>query len=247
MTTFEEAVEKALGRASRDELCALAERIRDGGPIPSAWSGTALARLAAIVDSLAGYAGSRAEAGAYLLGAAVGYERRRREQRVQVVWGGPVVHGVPIRGMGQVLADVIGRAEKSLLLMTYSAKPYEPVIAALSAALGRGVAVSVVVETLQGAGSAINGPEPAAAFGGLAGIELWHWPKKLRPNPKAKMHAKIAIGDRREMLVSSANITASGIDASMEAGLLVRGGEAPRRADDQIRELMTEGTIVRLT
>lgn len=246
MTAFEQAVDKALGRASRDELCALGERIRDGGPIPSAWSGTAAGRLAAIVDSVDKYGGSRAEAGAYLLGAAVGYERRRREQRVQVVWGGPVVHGVPLRGMGQVLADVIARAEQTLLLMTYSAKPYEPVITALSAALERRVAVSVVVETLEGAGSAISGSEPAAAFAGLAGIELWHWPKKLRPNPKAKMHAKIAIGDRREMLVSSANLTASGIDASMEAGLLVRGGEAPRRADDQIRELMTAGTIVRL-
>jgi phosphatidylserine/phosphatidylglycerophosphate/cardiolipin synthase-like enzyme len=246
VSDFEAAVGGALRRVPEDELVALAAVLAAGAPVSAAWAGAAPDRVAAIVASIPSYPDGPRAAAAYLRGAAAGYARRRREQRVQVVWGGPVVHGVPTRGMGQVLAELIGRAEASLLLMTYSAKAYPLVLTALSQALARDVRVSIVVETLEGAGSAISGPEPAAAFAGLAAVELWHWPKKLRPTSNAKMHAKIAIADRRELLVSSANLTASGIDQSMEAGILITGGEAPRRAAAQIENLMSNGTLIQL-
>jgi hypothetical protein len=56
-----------------------------------------------------------------------------------------------------VLADVVREARHELLLMTYSAKPYQPLRDAPGAAASRGVAVSVVVETLRGASSALSG------------------------------------------------------------------------------------------
>jgi phosphatidylserine/phosphatidylglycerophosphate/cardiolipin synthase-like enzyme len=101
---------------------------------------------------------------------------------------------------------------------------------ALTDARARGVAVSIVVETLQGAGGAPTGAEPAAAFRNIPGIELWHWPPRARAEPGAKMHAKIAVADRRALLVSSANLTQSGVATNIEAGVLVRGGHAPSRA-----------------
>ena len=93
--------------------------------------------------------------------------------------------------------------------------------------MSRGVAVSVVVETLQGAGSALAGDEPYQAFTGIAGIDLWHWPSSKRTEPGAKMHAKLAVADRRVLFVTSANLTQSGVTKNIEAGLLVRGGTAP--------------------
>jgi len=59
---------------------------------------------------------------------------------------------------------VVREAQRELLLMTYSARPHQPLTEALSAAIGRGVKVSVVVETLQGAGGALSGDEPYQAF-----------------------------------------------------------------------------------
>jgi phosphatidylserine/phosphatidylglycerophosphate/cardiolipin synthase-like enzyme len=41
------------------------------------------------------------------------------------------------------------------------------------------------------------------------------------------MHAKIAIADQTTLFVTSANLTASGISNNVEAGVLIRGGEAP--------------------
>lgn len=45
---------------------------------------------------------------------------------------------------------------------------------ALQAAVRRSVRVMVIVETLQGAASALAGTEPAAAFAEVPGVELWH-------------------------------------------------------------------------
>ncbi|GAA2746290.1 DISARM system phospholipase D-like protein DrmC [Kitasatospora cinereorecta] len=185
-------------------------------------------------------------AATYLRGLAAGYARQEARCEVEVVWSGPTTHQVPVRATEQVLLSLIGSAVKELLLMTYSAKPHPPVLDALNGAGGRGVAMTIVVETLQGAGSAISGPEPAAAFSGITGLELWHWPVEKRTQPGAKQHAKLAIADTNLLFVTSANLTASGISKSIEAGLLVRGGSAPRRAAEHIRALRSNGTLAKL-
>ena len=186
-------------------------------------------------------------AAAYLDGLGAAYLRQAERMRVETVWSGPKSHAVPVRSTAEVLVDLVGDAQTELLLMTYSAKPHPPVIEALTAARERGVRVSVVVETLQGAGGAIGGSvEPAAAFQAVPGVELWHWPPAARSESSAKMHAKVAIADRRALLVSSANLTQSGVKSNMEAGVLVRGGTAPRRAAEHVEQLIAAGVLVRL-
>jgi phosphatidylserine/phosphatidylglycerophosphate/cardiolipin synthase-like enzyme len=187
------------------------------------------------------------EAAAYLRGVAAGYAQHAEAQRVESVWTGPSSHAVPVRATAQVLVDVVAAARSELVLMTYSAKPYPPLLAALGEAIARGVAVSVVVETLQGAGSALSGTEPAAAFSGVPDVQLWHWPVTRRTEPGAKMHAKLAVADRAVLFVSSANLTSSGVGTNLEAGLLVRGGNAPLRAAEHIGELKAHGLLAHLT
>ena len=97
-------------------------------------------------------------------------------------------------------------------------------------AVGRGVTVVVVVETLAGASGALSGEEPATAFLAVPGAQVWHWPTGRRSAQSSKMHAKLAVADNEVLLVSSANLTQSGISKNIEAGLLVRGGPAPARA-----------------
>jgi phosphatidylserine/phosphatidylglycerophosphate/cardiolipin synthase-like enzyme len=184
---------------------------------------------------------------AYLRGVAAGYGRHAESLRVESVWSGPASHRVPVRATARVLVDLVAEASRELLLMTYSAKPYEPLLETLASALRRGVTVAVVVETLQGAGTALAGGEPAAAFASLLpAVELWHWPASLREETGAKMHAKLAVADRRLLWVSSANLTSSGVGTNIEAGLLVRGGSAPPRAAEHIDALKARGVLTRL-
>jgi phosphatidylserine/phosphatidylglycerophosphate/cardiolipin synthase-like enzyme len=184
---------------------------------------------------------------AYLTGLAAGYTQRAAETSVETVWSGPGSHHVPVRATAAVLADVVREARHELLLMTYSARPNQVLNDALSAAVKCGVTVSIVVETLQGAGSALSGDEPYQAFTGIPGLELWHWPTSQRTEPGAKMHAKLAVADRSVLLVTSANLTQSGVSKNIEAGLLVRGGSAPVRAAEHVDALRQSGCLARLS
>jgi phosphatidylserine/phosphatidylglycerophosphate/cardiolipin synthase-like enzyme len=188
----------------------------------------------------------RNEALALLEGIVTGYTRGASSVRAELVWSGPSTHRVPVRSTAQVLIDVIEAAEHDVLLMTYSATPYPPLLAALSAARSRDVAVTVIVETIQGAAGAIVGSEPATAFLEVPGVELWHWPAGQRTETGAKMHAKLAVADSRMLFVSSANLTQSGVAKNIEAGVLIHGGYAPARAVEHIRELRAGGTLSRL-
>lgn len=249
MTCFRDVVAAALDRIGPAGLAELATALGElpAEMVPAASARTSFAETArSVLADLKDSGPALPEAIAYLRGVAAGYSQRADAVRVESVWSGPASHRVPVRSTAQVLVSLIGESTRELILTTYSAKPYPPILAALDAAVGRGVTVTVVVETLQGAGSALAGVEPAAAFGSIKGIQLWHWPDVKRPEQGGKMHAKIAVADRRVLLVSSANLTQSGIETNIEAGILTRGGTAPERAAEHIAELKASGTLKRL-
>lgn len=247
---FEAAAEAAAHRLSPVHLRQLADRLGAGASDEVAAEAVPLPGFAEAVLPL--LAARRAvgmpavEVAAYLRGLAAGRDQAASAVQVESVWSGPKTHPVPVRSTAQVLVGLVGEARHELLLMTYSARDHPPLKAALGEALARGVAVTVVVETVQGAAGALVGPEPAAAFAGLSGLQVWHWPIDKRGEEYARMHAKIAVADRRLLLVSSANLTQSGVDRNIEAGLLVRGGTAPQRAAEHIAELRSRGVLARL-
>jgi phosphatidylserine/phosphatidylglycerophosphate/cardiolipin synthase-like enzyme len=182
---------------------------------------------------------------AYLRGLSAGYAHRAARIQAEVVWTGPSAFDVPVRSTEPVLLEVIAGATRELAVATYSAKPLPALRSALAEAVRRGVDVWVVVETLAGAGSAIQGDEPAKAFAEVPAVPLWGWDVSKRPEG-AKMHAKLAVADESVLLVTSANLTGSGLDHNIEAGILVRGGNAPRRAAEHLRALRRDGSLVRI-
>lgn len=239
---LESAGGELVRRAGPAGLRAVIEHAGDGWPREAILRSTP--GTVAVLDALDGV--DRSAGLAYLAGLAAGYGQRAGEVTVETVWSGPGSHHVPVRATAAVLADIVREARHELLLMTYSARPHQVLSEALGAAVGRGVAVSVVVETLQGAGSALSGEEPWRAFGGVQGIELWHWPVSARTEAGAKMHAKLAVADRSVLLVTSANLTQSGVAKNIEAGLLIRGGTAPVRVAEHVDALRSSGTLTRL-
>jgi phosphatidylserine/phosphatidylglycerophosphate/cardiolipin synthase-like enzyme len=248
---FEAAAEAAAARLGVTHLRTLADCLADARPDDAALRAVPVSGFAEVAAAV--LAAQRAErisadrAAAYLRGLAAGREQQQAEVRVESVWSGPDTHRVPVRATAQALTDLIAGATHELLLMTYAAQPYLPVLAALADAVARRVAVTVVVETLHGAGGALAGAEPAVAFRSVPGLSLWHWPVERRGGSGARMHAKVAIADRRALLISSANLTQSGATRNIEAGLLIRGGSAPRRAAEHIAELQAAGVLAPLT
>jgi len=188
-----------------------------------------------------GLAGS--EAAAYLRGYVAAQLRARDAIQVRTVWSGPSTPGVPVRATAQVLVDVIDEARDELLAMTYAARPYRALTRALTEATARGVRVHVVVETLAGARGLLSGHEPACAFTSVPGLRLWHWVREPVTRFVPRQHAKLAVADRQVLFLGSANLTEAAARRNIEAGVLVRGGDAPRRAAEHVEELQRRGVL----
>ncbi|MBO4238582.1 DISARM system phospholipase D-like protein DrmC [Pseudonocardia alni] len=244
---FARAVGRAVEELGPGPVRALARGIDRGADDTALRAASARPGFAEIVTGLR--AAQRAEAvedrlaAAYLSGVADGHERSAAGERVETVCSGPTRHAVPVRSTAAVLLGLIDGARHDLLLTTYSARPYAPVQDALRRAGARDVRIRVVVETLQGAGSALTDVQPAAAFRGIPGLQLWHWPVEHRPDGSARMHAKIVVGDAAVLLVSSTNLTRSGIEQNIESGILVHGGSTPRRAVEHIDGMIADGVL----
>lgn len=247
---FSEAARSAIQSLSREHIDILASQLESGTSSGGALNAVALPAYrdaaAQVLTAIQASGTERTVAAAYLRALAEGYALGRSTQRVEVVWSGPHSSAVPVRATARVLTDLVAEARRDLILMTYSARPYPPLTNALGAAAARGVSAIVVVETLAGAGDALAGEEPATAFLAVPGVQVWHWPPGKRPERSSKMHAKLAVADSEVLLVSSANLTQSGIGKNIEAGLLVRGGPAPTRAAEHVQQLQASGALQRL-
>lgn len=190
---------------------------------------------------------SPGEVAAMVLAAAAAWDLAERQGRVEVVITGPAKPDAPTRSTEAVVVDLVVASQRELLLVTYAAVPYQPLIAALASARDREVRIRVVVETVAGAKGLLH-TEPAAVFATVPGIELYHWPLDRRSGHlPARLHAKVAVADREMAFVTSANLTGSAIESNLECGLLIHGGSAPRRLAEHFAALMREGILQPLT
>ncbi|OZD39752.1 hypothetical protein CH284_04660 [Rhodococcus sp. 06-156-3] len=78
---------------------------------------------------------------------------------------------------------------------------------------------------------------PATALSGLV-VNRLRWPADQRPASGAALHAKVVVIDRSTALITSANITRRAAGDNIETGLLVRGGDIPRRLAGHVDQLL---------
>ncbi len=237
-----ESVAEELARAAEQlEGGTRARRLEDAmSQHPARSAATRLAAAWGLVPQVSG----RELAG--MLRAAAARGLADASNRVEVVMTGPSTAEVPTRSTEVVVGRLVEHARRELLLVTYTAWPYPPLLAALTAAVGRGVKVQLVVETVEGAQGYLR-EEPAQAFASIPGLLLFHWPPAQRPGPpRGRLHAKVAVADRDLAFVTSANLTGSALAANLECGLLVRGGSAPQRIRDHFAALQRAGVLVPL-
>lgn len=179
-------------------------------------------------------------------GLAVANERTK--VTIAPVVTGPSSWHVPIRQTATVISELIERAQQTLLLSSFAAYKVPTLVQGLNAAVARGVAVRMVLETSIADGGAIA-HDPAQAFAQVPGIEILVWPAERRgpEGPgKASMHAKVVLADRDAAFVTSANLTGSALERNLEVGVLVIGGSLPGTLVDHFTELLASGDLVAL-
>lgn len=172
------------------------------------------------------------------------------KKSVQVLWTGPASKRFTARRIDQFLYDLLAKAERRALIVTFAAHSIARLNRELLDAHTRGVHVTLLLETEDGSGGQLS-HDARAAFKGLplSKIEVLHWPRSARELNAAgrpgKLHAKCAVIDDTVM-IGSANLTDDAFNRNIELGLAV---EDPALAEELIghfRELEAAKVLSRV-
>lgn len=161
-------------------------------------------------------------------------QARRGRQEIDLVWTGPSSTFVPMRSTEQVMLELIGRAKKTLFLVTFVNYGATTVIGALNAAVSRGVAVRLLLEGTMKTTSKLAETVPGAS--------IFFWADDAKPPVSGKtpptVHAKCVVADRAEALVTSANLTDHALNLNMELGVHIIGGRQPAQLENHLNALV---------
>ncbi len=209
------------------------------------------ARAAALVDAFVdgGHRGTPGALAWALRSAEAASRAERARQVLELVWTGPAPAGSTLRRTDQALLEVISRARKSLLVVTFAAYDIPAVREALLAAEARGVRLSFILESKEESGGKVTF-DASAALGPLAERSaVYVWPIEQRARDTqgryGSLHVKCALADASLLFISSANLTGFAMMLNMELGLLVDGGELPARIGQHFDSLIADGILER--
>lgn len=183
--------------------------------------------------------------------AAVGSaEAVRAEHQASLVWTGPSTEALGLRSTRAVLDTLVAQASDTLVLVSFASYRVADLVAALSDAAARGVAISFILETSDDSYGGLT-VDAARAFTSLAGkARFYRWPAEARGadfSTSARLHAKCVIADRSAALVTSANLTEAGINDNIELGVLLEAGPLPATLHDHFALMIEDGTLEEMT
>jgi len=165
---------------------------------------------------------------------AVAQNAKKTSEQVDLSWTGPVQFSVEGRTTPSILEEMVKNAHTSIIVTGYSiTQEASNFIRLLEKAMDKNVEVIFV----------IHSDDENKNFETLS--NLWNYEKKpkvysRKPGPSDvyfKIHAKMVVVDRFDLLVTSANLTWHGMTNNFEIGLRVRGKTA-EKAENLIRNLI---------
>jgi cardiolipin synthase len=166
---------------------------------------------------------------------------------IELVWTGPKTGLIPTRQTEQVMLEVIDSARSDLFLVTYVFYKASSIVAALDAAVARGVAVSILLESSTEHGGTVRGDSVKAVRDAVSGASIYVWDAASRKADgdaiSAAVHAKCAVADSRLAFITSANLTTAALERNMELGMLIRGGTVPDRLRQHLSALVTTKVV----
>ena len=128
-------------------------------------------------------------------------------------------HG--LRGTGPVIEDLISGANNEIHMLAYVVTPHaKRIIDLLECSLERGVKVTIVINKL-----ATQNQTVILRLNRLS--KTYKYFRLVDFNtPKADLHAKVVIADRKHAVVGSANFSFGGMTKNYEVGVRFEGKEA---------------------
>jgi phosphatidylserine/phosphatidylglycerophosphate/cardiolipin synthase-like enzyme len=148
------------------------------------------------------------------------------ERLIEMIWTGPANNRFPVRRIDQVFYDLVAKASRSILLVTFAAYRVDHLCQHLAKAIDGGAKVTLIFESEAESEGQLT-KDAAAAFKVLppAKMRIYYWPlAKRERNPAGrpgKLHVKCAVIDD-VALIGSANLTDDAFNRNMELGVLIR-------------------------
>lgn len=170
--------------------------------------------------------------------AALAHRKAKDDMKVALVWTGPDTTFVHPRKTESVMLETIGRAKRSLFLVSYVAYDIDSIVVALREASERGVKVEILMESTGKYGGRINMDSIGLFRKELPDATLYWWNE-----PGASVHAKCVVADGEVAFVTSANLTGAAMERNMELGVLIEGGDVPRNLHAHLRALVDTDVI----
>lgn len=172
----------------------------------------------------------------------------RARQQVELVWTGPAPHGTTLRRTDQALLEMIRGATKRITIVTFAAYKVPEIHSALLAAGDRGVEMTFIVESPDSSDGKVDfDPLPALGAYLAKNARAYVWPLDQRARDlegrHGTLHAKCAVVDDARLLISSANFTGDAMLLNLELGILIEGGELPRRVSEHLETLRSRGVL----
>lgn len=175
---------------------------------------------------------------------------KQQNTQADLVWTGHKPPGSSLRSTPPVIAEMLDAAERHVIVLSYAVwlgqARVRSMLDRVVAARQRGVQATFVIDRNYS-------PDSTASGHNLEQLRT-EWPNDA-PRPDiyswgddddriAKLHAKVIIVDRRDLLVTSANLTGHGMSGNLELGARIMGRPA-EQAHDHVLDLITDGTFVK--
>lgn len=239
-----DAVAAVVCLVSPEKVQAIASRIRrtDAVKAAGALSGAVSTPVAAevvdqLIDAWRSTSVSAEELASMLLAAGHVFTKATNQQSTELVWTGPTTPFVSARRTEQALLQVINAAEQILFITSFVAYDVSTIVKALNAANDRGVVISMLLELSQDHGGSITFDAIGKMRTLVPAARLYAWRDKADPFSDGRVHAKVAVADGRMCFITSANLTGHAMEKNMEAGVLISGGNIPRRLEDHFSSM----------
>jgi phosphatidylserine/phosphatidylglycerophosphate/cardiolipin synthase-like enzyme len=184
--------------------------------------------------------------------AAASYSDKAAQEKlsVQLVWTGPT-EDVPVRRTSQALLQIVNEAKKDLLIVSFAIYNIPEIVEALSAAITRGVRLTLVAETPdESEGKVSYGALPTLGDTLIKQSQVYVWPKEKRTVDSqgryGSLHVKCAVADDDVAYITSANLTGYAMTINMEMGALIRSREFTGQVRSHIEGLIFKKILVPL-
>jgi phosphatidylserine/phosphatidylglycerophosphate/cardiolipin synthase-like enzyme len=170
-----------------------------------------------------------------------------QELNPELVWTGPAPAGTATRQTEQVMLEVIRGARERLFLTSFVAYRVDRIVTALNQASDRGVDVRILLESPEGKGGNLSVDSVSLMRKVLPGVRFYAWQKRSEEFTGGSVHAKVVVADDRLAFITSANLTGYAMERNIEAGVLLRDDEHPKKLAEYLDSMIATGVIELVT